>query len=147
MQLARFDITTVSKLKQIVQQECCYDNTWSDCPRSRSTQNTLNKKQYSPNYNNASNNHNRNQYYNQNRNQYNNSHDQSFERLFQEFKQKLDQAQAQNPVNYQHNPVSSTAPNQGIKSQRASTRGHSKMDTSESFHLHASDEEEHTIPS
>jgi len=54
---------------------------------------------------------------------------------------------AQNPVNYQQRPVSSTAPNQAIKRQRASTSGHSKMDTSENFHLHASDEEDDTIPS
>jgi len=34
-----------------------------------------------------------------------------------------------------------------MKRQRASTSFHSKMDTSENFHLHASDEEKDTINS
>jgi len=156
MHLARFDITTVSKLKQIVQQEGCYDDIWSDRPKFQNTKNTLNKNHHSPKYNNASINKNRSQNYNQastsqNRNQYNNrnnnSCDQSYNHLYQEFRQKLGQAQAQNPVNYQQSPVSSTTSNQAIKRQRASTSRRSKMDTSENFHLHASDEEEDKIPS
>jgi len=84
MQLARFDITTVSKLKQIVQQEGRYDDIWSDRPKFQNTQNTQNKNYFSPKYNNASKNQNRSQNYHQastsqNKIQYNNRNNNNYD--------------------------------------------------------------------
>lgn len=150
MQLARFDITTVSKLKQIAQQEGCYDSIWSDRAKSQNSQNKNNdqnksskSKNYSPNYNQVSSSTSQNQNYNNtNDNKKNNNNSQNIEQLYQEFKQKLDQAQLQNTTNYQTNQASSSAPNPAHKRQRPSSSGQSRMDTSENFHQNASDEEQ-----
>lgn len=105
MTLARQGITTISKLKQIAQQEGCYDLPTNDRTK------TQNNPAYSKSKNSPSNNHaSRNNYntnykpndFNQN-NARENLNNESHEQLFKEFAQKLDMARSQNPINHDQN--------------------------------------------
>lgn len=141
MTLARHDITTVSKLKQVAQQEGVYETVFNDKTKpqnnsnsnTNSPQNSKNKGNYQNFSNNAMHNAGKS---NQN------THSKPAEansQVMNEFKQKLSHGRAQNPLNHQQQ--NNSAPNPPVKRQRESTSGQYKMDTGENFLQPASESE------
>lgn len=141
MTLARHDITIVSKLKQIAQQEGVYEITFNDRTKPQSNSN--------PNTNPAQSSKNKGKYQNfvsnamhdtnTSNSNTNSKPAESNPQVMNEFKQKLSQGRAQNSLNYQQQ--NSNAPNPPVKRQRESTSGHYKMDTGENCLQPASESE------
>lgn len=147
MTLARYDITTITKLKQVAQREGLYENNFSD----RSKTNTSTTSNSSDARRNRGNSHN---FYpmasppnTSNATQNFQAPNQSNPQLHNEFQQKLNQGRFQNPMNYQQNRTSTNTSNPPVKRQRESSSGQSKMDTAENFHHAASDQELEETPS
>lgn len=138
MTLARFDITTVTNLKQVAQREGLYENN-TEIKKSNQSQQSGKSAKYFPQSIGSSANTSQTNQAGQQPKPDNNPPS------FKEFQQKLNQGRVQNPLNYQTHRYSNfqeNPPNQPMKRQRESNSGISRMDTSENFHQEASEQEE-----